>query len=128
MQLNSTTDYAIRIIIYLAKNKHVVSSKKLSEIINVSPRYLLQIGAKLRDANLVSVTYGSSGGYALSMPPDQITLFDIIQLMEGFTQSRLNLEYIEAETDEFQSLFDAYEFVDCIVEQTLKNITIEALI
>ena len=44
MRLNRSTDYAIRILIYLAKEASVVSSAKLSGKVGMSPRYLLQIG------------------------------------------------------------------------------------
>ena len=43
MNLNSSTDYAIRIIVCLAKEKRAVSSSKLGEMVGVSPRYLLRL-------------------------------------------------------------------------------------
>lgn len=82
MPLNKTTDYAIRLILYLARNAQTVSSSKLSAAIGVSPRYLLQVGAKLRDAELISTTHGPAGGYDLKNPPREISLFDIILIME----------------------------------------------
>lgn len=63
MRLNLSTDYAIRIIVFLAKHAKTISSSKISKEIGVSSRYLLQIGAKLRNAGLVSVSYGPGGGY-----------------------------------------------------------------
>ena len=53
MQFNTSTDYAIRMILYLAKESITVSSSKLATFIGVSSRYLLQISAKLRDAGLI---------------------------------------------------------------------------
>lgn len=83
MRLNRSTDYAIRILIYLAKEASVVSSAKLSGKVGMSPRYLLQIGAKLRNAELITTTYGSSGGFSIKRPADEISLYDIITAMEG---------------------------------------------
>ena len=83
MMLNASTDYAIKIIVYLARCNRVVSSKELSKAIEVSPRYLLQICARLRDAHLLSTSYGSTGGFELSLPPARISLFDIISVMEN---------------------------------------------
>ena len=82
MQLNQSTDYAIRMILYLAKVSHTIPSSKLARAIGISPRYLLQIGAKLRDAGLVAVTYGVAGGYKISKHPAEISLLEIICLME----------------------------------------------
>lgn len=128
MQLNISTDYAIRIILYLAKRKQVVSSGRLSKIIQVSPRYLLQIGAKLRDADLISTINGPTGGYSLIKPPEQISLYDIIIIMEGETETRQRPVPETEDVHEFIALNMAYEHVKNILEQSLRNITIESLL
>ena len=74
MRLNRSTDYAIRMLICLAKASGAVSSSQLARTIGVSPRYLLQIGARLRDAGFVSVSFGAAGGYRLSRLPGEISL------------------------------------------------------
>jgi len=128
MQLNISTDYAIRIILYLAKSKQVVSSNKLSQIIQVSPRYLLQIGAKLRDVGLISTVNGPTGGYSLNKPPEEISLYDIIVIMEGETETRQKTVPETEDTNEFLALNRAYEHVKNTLEQSLKYITIESLL
>ena len=50
MQRNISTDYAIRIIVHMARHKKIVSSTALANSTSISKRYLLQIAAKLRDA------------------------------------------------------------------------------
>ena len=42
MQLNRSTDYAIQMLVYLAKAGKTVSSSKLAAAIDVSHRYLLR--------------------------------------------------------------------------------------
>ena len=83
MQLNRSTDYAIQMLLYLAKAGKTVSSSKLAAAIGVSHRYLLQISAKLRAAGFIRAAYGSSGGLKLVKDPDEISLYDIILSMEG---------------------------------------------
>ena len=68
MQLNRSTDYAIRMLICLSRASGAVSSSKLGRTIGVSPRYLLQIGAKLREAGMIETTYGPNGGLVLVKP------------------------------------------------------------
>jgi len=128
MQLNISTDYAIRIILYLAKNEQVVSSSKLSKVIRVSPRYLLHIGSKLRDAGLINATNGPTGGYSLIKPAGQISLYDIIIIMEGETQSRQRPTPEIEGYQEFIALNIAYKHVKSTLEQSLKNITIASLL
>ena len=127
MQLNQSTDYAIRIILYLAKAARIVPSSKLAVAIGISPRYLLQIGAKLRDANLITVSYGTTGGYVLAKPPKEISLFEIISLMEGKTHMKIRPNSIN-EAVEFQNLKAAYEYVNDLITTALRSVTIESLL
>ena len=111
--MNSSTNYAMRLIVYLAKQQHIVSSKTLSRVIDVSPRYLLQIGAKLRDAGFISVTHGSSGGYMLIKEPQEVSLYDIIQLIEGNGASHQLIKQTNAEAlSEFLILANLCQNID----------------
>ena len=53
MQLNRSTDYAIQMLVYLAKNGQTLSSTKLAASLGISHRYLLQISSKLRAVDLL---------------------------------------------------------------------------
>ena len=83
MQLNRSTDYAIQMLLYLAKAGKIVSSSKLAATMGVSHRYLLQISAKLRAAGFIRAAHGPSGGLKLDKAPEEISLYDIILSMEG---------------------------------------------
>ena len=87
MQLNRSTDYAIQMLVYLAKTGKTLSSSKLAAAMGVSHRYLLQISAKLRGAGFIRAVHGPSGGLALIKPPDEISLYDVIISMEGIVQT-----------------------------------------
>ena len=83
MTLNATTDYAIQIIIALDREKKILSAQKLADLSCVSKRYVMLVAAKLRDHNLIETVSGIFGGYKLAKPGSQISLFDIIDAMEG---------------------------------------------
>lgn len=127
MQLNTSTDYAVRLILYLAKESKTVSSSKLAAAIGVSARYLLQIGAKLRDAGLIATTYGPAGGFSLLHSPNEISLYDIIIVMEGQINNKREITS-ESKLTEFKILDTAYEYVDTVLTDILKSITIESLL
>ena len=127
MQLNQTTDYAIRMILYLAQAAQTVPSSKLSAVLGISSRYLLQIGARLRDAGMVRVSYGNSGGYVLAKSPDEITLFDIIVIMEGNVQ--IGVQSVQRETKvKFDLLDAAYEHANQVLTTFLETTTISQLL
>ena len=128
MQLNVSTDYAIKLIIYLAKADCVVSSSKLSKAINISQRYLLQICSKLRDAGLISVTYGSNGGYRLDMNPDEINLYVIIVIMQGHIESRQQPFADTPDVRPFIYLNSAYQNIEDHLVQYLQQYTISKIL
>ena len=127
MQLNQSTDYAIRMILYLAQAAQTVPSSKLSAALGISSRYLLQIGARLRDAGMVRVSYGNLGGYVLAKGPEQITLFDIIVIMEGIVQ--IGVQSVRRETTvKFDLLDAAYEHANQVLTTFLETTTISQLL
>ena len=127
MQFNTSTDYAIRMILYLAKESKTVSSSKLSAAIGVSSRYLLQISAKLRDADLIEVTYGGNGGFRLFLSAAKITLYDIVIVMEGkIIHKPLTEDTVVQE--KFKALNIAYKYMGEVLVDILKSITIESLV
>lgn len=127
MQFNTSTDYAIRIIFYLAKESKTVSSSKLAAAIGVSARYLLQIGAKLRNASLITATYGPAGGFSLISSPKEISLYDIIIIMESHISNK-KIQADREELAEFKILNVAYGYMDTMLNSMLKSITIESLL
>ena len=121
MRLNRSTDYAIRMLICLAKASGAVSSSQLARTIGVSPRYLLQIGARLRDAGFVSVSFGAAGGYRLL--PGEISLLDVITAMEGRTDLSECRSCIK-EKQEFRLLRHVYEELEIGIARQLQAVTI----
>ena len=129
MQLNRSTDYAIQMLLYLAKAGKTVSSSKLAAAIGVSHRYLLQISAKLRAAGFIRAAHGPSGGLALDKAPEEISLYDVILGMEGIIKTG---EICGVPSDEVSKemlmLKNEYRKVDCMLERVLKEITLARIL
>jgi Rrf2 family protein len=51
---------------------------------------LVQILLQLKSASLVASTRGAAGGYRLARPPQEITLADVIDVMEGDDRPQSN--------------------------------------
>ncbi|OUQ20350.1 RrF2 family transcriptional regulator [Lachnoclostridium sp. An138] len=125
MQLNRSTDYAIQMLLYLAKDGKTVSSSKLAAAIGVSHRYLLQISAKLRAAGFIRAAHGPSGGLKLDKAPDEISLYDIILSMEGAVRTGEICGRPAAEiAQEMLALGEEYRKIEKMLEKTLKGITL----
>ena len=129
MRLNRSTDYAIQMLVYLAKAGKTVSSSKLAAAIGVSHRYLLQISAKLRAAGLIRAAHGSSGGLVLIKHPDKISLYDVIISMEGIVQVGKICGVSSSEIQlEFYALDMIYMRINTILECELKKISLKDIL
>lgn len=82
MQLNITTDYAIRIVIYLAIKNNLSTAKEISENLFIPENYIMKIMKKLKDVGIIDTYNGIKGGYKLKKLAEDINLLDIIKTME----------------------------------------------
>ncbi|MFO7952058.1 MAG: Rrf2 family transcriptional regulator [Bacillota bacterium] len=85
LQLSTKVRYAARAMIELAVN-YSTEPVQLNDIAcrqDISVKYLEQIMAPLRARGFVRTQKGSRGGYHLAANPDNITLFDIVESVEG---------------------------------------------
>ncbi len=79
-------DYACRVLAQLARHHgegRLAHIEELARIEAVPANYLVQILSELRNGGLITSRRGKQGGYVLSRPPEKITLYDIVKLIEG---------------------------------------------
>ena len=65
MQLKITTDYAIRIVYYLACRGEVITASELAYELKIPESYIPKITKKLKEANIITACEGIKGGYSL---------------------------------------------------------------
>ena len=83
MQLTSTTDYAIRIVCYLAAQRQMISTSELSQELSVPASYIPKITKKLKQAGIIKACEGIKGGYQIAKQPEKISLRDVISCTES---------------------------------------------
>mgnify|MGYP001036094969 CR=1 FL=1 len=83
MILNLETDYAIRIVHYLAEVGERRDAGKIAEKTGVTLRFSLKILRKLVAAGIIRSYKGAGGGYELARPGREITLGEVIEVMSG---------------------------------------------
>lgn len=129
IQLNRSTEYAMQMLVYLAKTGKTLSSSKLAATMGVSLRYLLQISAKLRGAGFILAAHGPSGGLKIFKNPEKISLYDVILSMEGVVQTGkiCGLPSDELE-QEMVTLEMAYQRLNILLERELKKIMLSDII
>jgi Rrf2 family protein len=85
MKVSTRGRYGLRAMIDLAihsKETHV-SLASIAERQNVSLNYLEQAFSVLKKTGLVKSVKGAQGGYTLAYPPENITVYQILQVLEG---------------------------------------------
>ncbi len=84
MHITLETDYAIRIITYLIRERQCVDAKKISDETEVTLRFALKILRKLVAAGFVNSFKGVKGGYEYAKEsPKDLSLYDVIVVIEG---------------------------------------------
>jgi len=85
MKLSTKSEYGTRAMLDLAihqKNEPVLM-RDISERQNITFKYLGQLFLLLKNSGLIRGHRGASGGYTLTRPPDEITLLEIFESLEG---------------------------------------------
>ncbi len=85
MKLSTKGRYGVKAMVDLAINSAngPVNIKSIAERQNISEYYLEQLFSQLRKANVISSIRGATGGYTLAKEPKDITVKEIIDVVEG---------------------------------------------
>lgn len=65
------------------ENKSLIALKEIAKRQDISEKYLEQIVTQLNRAGLVKSVRGAQGGYSLSRAPEEITVGDVLRVVEG---------------------------------------------
>ncbi|GAX90322.1 cysteine metabolism transcriptional regulator CymR [Effusibacillus lacus] len=85
MKLSTKGRYGVTLMVDLAmyQGEGPISLKSIAEREDLSEHYLEQLIAPLRNAGLVRSIRGAYGGYVLAKSPQEITIGDIVRVLEG---------------------------------------------
>lgn len=87
LQVSTKGEYGVRIMVDLARH-YGERPRSLTDIAQAEMlplAYLEQLAKLLREANppLLTSTRGAHGGYRLSRPPEEITMGEVLRVLEG---------------------------------------------
>jgi Rrf2 family nitric oxide-sensitive transcriptional repressor len=85
MKLTKSTDFAMRILIYLAEQEGLSTMPVLSETLRIPYNNLTKLIQALAKAGIIHTKKGKNGGIRLLKKPDDITLRMIVDLIDGPT-------------------------------------------
>ena len=117
MKLSTRGRYGLRAMYDLAirYGEGPVPLNSIADRQMVSLPYLEQLMAKLRRAGLVSSSRGAQGGYELAKPPEEITVGDIVRVLEG------SFDPVQCLSGDFDHE-DCEQLEDCVVRFVWKRL------
>jgi Rrf2 family cysteine metabolism transcriptional repressor len=85
MKLTTKSEYSILALIYIARhqNRGFIKIEEICSHCNISKKYLELLFTILKQNRYLKTRRGSAGGYALAKPASQVTVAEIIRLMDG---------------------------------------------
>ncbi|MFI3228064.1 MAG: Rrf2 family transcriptional regulator [Clostridia bacterium] len=83
MKITRESDYAVRIVSYLAKQEKIIGAKQIAEDTDITQRFALKILRKLCMADILQSFKGNLGGYKLKRLPENINMKEVIEAIEG---------------------------------------------
>ncbi len=84
LRLSTRARYALRAMLELSLHGDGrMLLRDIAEQQDLPPKYLEQLAIPLRHAGLIEAQRGSSGGYLLARPPEEITILQVVEAVEG---------------------------------------------
>ena len=84
MQFTRASDYAVRVLSYLANaNGSVSRAQSIAAATDIPESFLAKILGQLSHAGIVRSHRGARGGFSLAADPAALTLLDVVEAMEG---------------------------------------------
>jgi len=84
MQITNYTDYALRVLIYLARSQdRQATITEIADFFNISRNHLVKVVHQLGSKGFVKTIRGKGGGLSLQRAPEMINIGDVVRSMEN---------------------------------------------
>jgi Rrf2 family protein len=129
MLVTRETDYAVRTVVYLAREgERTANVSEVAHAMHIPKSFLAKILQRLTKNNILISTRGVKGGFKLAKEPSEISLFDIMMSIQG--PATINLCVIDSKKCRLSTTCSVHPvWVDIRqeVEKRLQKQTIAAL-
>jgi Rrf2 family protein len=129
MKVSAKTEYACLAMLELAAHYgsgEPVRIRAIADEHGIPSRFLVQILLQLKGAGYVASTRGASGGYQLVKPPQEISLGEVMAVIEGQEVDVTSASGTQSPTA--RVLFEAWREVAHVEREALRGITFGDLV
>ncbi len=130
MKLSTKGRYGVKAMVDLAMHygDTPVSIKTISQRQNISEYYLEQLFSPLRKANLIKSIRGAQGGYVLNRAPEDITVADVMNVLEGPVEIAECIEGTDCDNIDFCATRLLWEKIKNSIDEVMKSITLQDIV
>jgi Rrf2 family protein len=85
MKLTRAGEYAVRCVLFVSGHKFgcVVSRREIASAMQIPQTFLSKIAQQLSRNGFIETVQGPKGGYRLLKIPEEITLLDVVEALDG---------------------------------------------
>jgi FeS assembly SUF system regulator len=129
LRVTKLTDYATVLLACLAKAPQTVhSASDLAELAKLELPTVSKVLKPLSRAGLVQAFRGSQGGYRLAMPATQISLFAVVEAMEGrLGMTECSGQHSQCEHEPHCDIQGHWQKVNDVIADALRGVSIAEL-
>ena len=133
MKLTTKSEYSILALIHLARNedKGFVKIEEICTKYDIPKKYLELLVSILRQNRYIKTRRGTSGGYKLAKPASQISIAEIIRLMDGAlaaTESVSKYYYSETPLGKEQKVISVFKEIRDYISSRLEALKLSDLV
>ena len=133
MKLTTKSEYSILGLLYIARREKdgFVKIEEICSHCDISKKYLELLFSILKQSNYLKTKRGASGGYKLAKPASEISLAEIIRLMDGAlaaTESVSRYFYADTPLAQEKKVLMVFQEIRNYISSRLEAVTLADLV
>lgn len=129
MNITAKSKYAVRALVELAQRPSdaPVPLVTIAEAREIPTQFLEQLFAALRRGGILQSHRGVYGGFSFNRPPDQVTVLDVVEALDGAIEPALCTTSEACRRQPVCSASEVWVQAKLAVEEVLSGVTIREL-
>ncbi len=129
VRISKLTDYGVMIMAYIAQDPlRLFQAREIAEALSVALPTASKLLKKLAKGKLLVSYRGTHGGYQLNVSPEQITMADLVNALEGpIAITECNLGHDHCKTADQCHVKTPWLRINEIITQALRSVKLSEL-
>lgn len=133
MKLTTKSEYSLLAMIYIARHQseRYVKIEEISTYYKISKKYLEHLLFILKQNHYITTKRGANGGYCLNKKPSEITLAEIIRLMDGAlapVESVSHYFYQSTPLEKEEKVIGVFKEIRDFIADKMERTTLESIL